>query len=84
MSAYYAVVPSHGRYGSGDRVTALSVHGERAEAIRRAARATRQFQDAMRRHGGTSGGYRVVETDYSTIDDASWLGHELDRKPSAT
>jgi hypothetical protein len=78
----YAIVPTHGRYGSGERVHALSVHGALVKAEGRARRATRQFQAAMRAHGGTSAGYRVVETDATTRRDAVWLGHELDRTPS--
>ncbi len=77
----YAVVPSHGRYGSGDPVRALSVHDDLRVALKRAAAATRSFQDVMRHYGGTSGGYRVIATE-ATPHDAVWLGCDLDRIPS--
>ena len=72
----YAVVPSHGCYGSGSKVRPLSTHSTLARAERKAERATSEYRAAMRRYGGSSGGYRVVEA------RASWLGWELDRMPS--
>jgi len=46
---------------------------------------TREFQAEMRRYGGTSGGFRVVETDAATRRNAVWeWGHDLDREPSVT
>jgi len=85
MSAIrYAVVPSAGRHGSGDMVRAVSVHADRATAIRRAERLTREHQAAMRRYGGTSGGYRVVETEASSARTARWQGMDVDALPSVT
>lgn len=78
----YAVVPSQGRYGSGERVRAARVFGDRTEALKAAAKMTREFQAGMKPYGGSSGGYRAVETDARTSRDARWLGHELDRMPS--
>lgn len=71
----YAVVLSQGCYGSGETVQAISVHASLADARRAATAATARYKRAMARHGGTSGGYRVVET---SVADPSWLGRELD------
>jgi hypothetical protein len=76
----YAVVPSQGRYGSGDTVYTLYRTDDLDKARRRAAKATREFQDAMRPHGGTSGGYRVVP--WGSDADRT-VGHALDRVQSA-
>ena len=78
----YAVVPSQGCYGSGERVSAEQVCDTRSAAIAIAARLTARYRARMRRHGCSSGGYRVVETEASSAADTSWLGHALDRTPS--
>lgn len=78
----YAVVVSHGRYGSGDLIIAASVHADPATALRRARRMTREHQQGMRRYGGTSGGYRVVETLERRASAARWRGVDLDREPT--
>jgi hypothetical protein len=78
----YAVVPSQGCYGSGDRVSAEQVCDTRAAALTLAARLTVRYRARMRRHGGSSGGYRVVETEAGSAAETSWLGHALDRTPS--
>lgn len=75
----YAVVPSQGCYGSGEWVYAASLHADLRTAVARAAAATRSYRAAMARYGGSSGGYRVVETEARTRRDAVWLGHDLDR-----
>jgi hypothetical protein len=36
----------------------------------------------MAKHGGTSGGFRVVETTARTRRNVSWRGHELDHEPT--
>ena len=79
----YAVVPSQGCYGSSDNVSPLSVHVSRERAINIAARATKDYRAGMVRYGGSSGGYRVIETQHKTASDASWSGYALDRIPSA-
>jgi hypothetical protein len=79
----YAIVPSRGCYGSGERVRAVRVCRALDTAIQSAARLTASYRRSMARHGGSSGGYRVVETEARTSATASWYGHVLDRKPSA-
>lgn len=67
----YAVVQPPGTYGSGERVTADSVHVRLGAAIRRCLQIN---------FGSKIGGYRIVET---TDPDPVWqFGHELDRVPS--
>jgi hypothetical protein len=73
----YSVVPTQGMYGSGEIVRSISRHRTLAAAQRAAARYTRDYQRAMSAHGGSSGGYRIVEA-----WDAG-LGHILDRQPDA-
>lgn len=73
MSRAYAVVPTSGRYGSGSIVRPVSRHRTLASATRAADRATRSYCAAMRPHGGSSGGYRVVAW------RPEWLGWALDR-----
>jgi hypothetical protein len=75
----YAVVPTPGCYNAGSRVRPLSRHRTLEAADRAARRATREYRAGMARFGGSSGGYRVVE---ATCD--AWLGHDLDRTPTAT
>lgn len=74
----YAVVPTQGRYGSGEVVSpfASDISGNLAKLRREAKRATREYQRAMAPHGGSGGGYRVVE-----YFGDSWYGHDLDRTP---
>ena len=62
MNTYYAIIPSHGCYGSGDCVRSVYSTTDRRRAIRRAATMTREHRRTMQKYGGTSGGYRVVET----------------------
>lgn len=80
----YAIVPTAGCHGSGEKVRPLAVLADRFDAHYKARQKTRQFQDGMRPHGGSSGGYRVIVVDQSvkTRDDVEWFGHELDRIPS--
>lgn len=78
----YAIVPTAGCYSSGARVHALAVVGDLERARARARSATREYRAAMRPHGGSSGGYRVVATEATTRRDAVWLGWELDLEPT--
>ena len=75
----YAIVPSPGRYGSGEQVRPVR-RGDDLAALQTAAeRMTRTHQQAMRKHGGTSGGYRVVTWgSYPSV--TGWV---LDRSPDA-
>lgn len=75
----YAVVPSHGCYGSGSRVQTQYRTNDLAKAKAKAAKLTREYREAMVRYGGSSGGSRVVEWDSS---DTTILGCDLDRYPS--
>lgn len=72
----YAIVKSHGCYGSGDTVRPMAWRRDLAAAKKLAAKWTIEFRAAMKPYGGTSGGYRVVPW------RASWLGVDLDRIPS--
>lgn len=74
MQYPYAVVPSHGCYGSGSKVRPLCRATTLEAAKKKAAKATREYRAAMAKHGGSSGGYRVIKS-----NDAWWYGHELDR-----
>lgn len=77
----YAIVPGPGMYGSGSRVRALRVCGDLDTAARLATQWTRGLREIMSHYGGTSGRYRVIETDARDRRDACWLGHDLDRIP---
>lgn len=78
----YAIVPSRGRYGSGSKERPARVCRSLTLALRLASRWTRAHQAAMRPHGGTSGGWRVVEVAVPRRDMVWWYGHDLDRVPS--
>lgn len=77
----YAIVMSRGRYGSGEKVYASRVCGDLTTARRLAVRWTRHHQAEMARYGGTSGGFRVVETEAQTRREAVWVGHDLNDTP---
>jgi len=78
----YAIVPQ-GCYGSGDIINPRRVCKLLATALKNAKKLTGAYQKAMRPHGGSSGGYRVIEVeDNETRRNTSWFGHELDRIPS--
>lgn len=77
MATTYAVIPSTGRHASGDLVLPAYATADLGRARKRAAKMTAEFQARMSRHGGTSGGYVVVEGTRSS----RWLGHEADRLP---
>ncbi len=78
----YAIVPAHGCYSSESKVRPLRVVGDREKAIKAAEKASREYREALRPYGGTSGGYRVVLTDAHSRRSAVWRGWELDREPS--
>ena len=78
----YAVVPTAGCYGSGSRVASLAVVADLGRAVSMARRSTAEFRRAMRPHGGSSGGYRVIATDVRDRRSVSWLGWELDLHPT--
>ena len=79
----YAVVRSHGCYSEGETVYAARVCGSLRLAEKYAAYRTRQYQADMRPHGGSSGGYRVVEVTARSRAGLVWRGWELDATPDA-
>jgi len=76
----YAVVPTQGTYGSGDNVRVARVCRSLQAARESAKRMTVSYQSYMSKHGGSSGGYRVIAWDQTgrTIS-----GYWLDRTPDA-
>lgn len=73
----YAVIPSQGMYGSASRVEAVYRTDDLRRAKARAESLTRSYRDGMRRHGGTSGGYRVIK--WGQAGSYIGLGHNADR-----
>ena len=73
----YAVIPSQGMYGSGSNVNTLYRTDDLTRAKQRAASMSRAHRDGMKRHGGTSGGYRVIE--WGCDGTHVGLGHDADR-----
>ena len=76
----YAVVPTHGMYGSGDNVRVARISNSLQAARKSAKTFTVCYQSYMSKHGGSSGGYRVIAWDQTgrTIS-----GYWLDRTPDA-
>ena len=76
----FAVVPTQGMYGSGDNVRVARILGSLQAARESAKRMTVSYQSYMSKHGGSSGGYRVIAWDQTgrTIS-----GYWLDRTPDA-
>jgi hypothetical protein len=74
------VIPSQGMYGRGDSVRVAYRTDDLAKAKAKAAKLTREYQDSMRKYGGTSGGYRVVAWDSG--DKTISFGHDADRMTS--
>lgn len=73
----YAIISSQGMYGSGDKVRAVKCGNDIAKMQAAAKKMTREYQDGMRKYGGSSGGYRVVRWDAER--SYVLLGHEADR-----
>ena len=76
----FAVVPTQGMYGSGDNVRVARILNSLQAARASAKRMTVSYQSYMSKHGGSSGGYRVIAWDQTgrTIS-----GYWLDRTPDA-
>ena len=76
----FAVVPTQGRYDSGDIVRIAETASDLSTAHVIASRLTKEYQSMMKPHGGSNGGYRVIAWGSidSTID-----AHTLDRTPDA-
>ena len=76
----FAVVPTQGRYDSGDAVRIAETADNLNSARAIASKLTTDYQKMMKPHGGSNGGYRVIAWGSmgSTID-----GHILDRTPDA-
>ena len=80
MTTYeYAVIPGPGMHGSGDRVRAVYRTDDLARAHRKAEQATSNYRAMMAPHGGSSGGYRVVEWRGA---HKSCMGVDADRMPT--
>ena len=75
----YAVVESRGMHGSGEKVRAVYRTNDLARAKKKAEKFTREYRESMERHGGSSGGYRVVES-----ENSEWLGNDIDSIPSVS
>ena len=72
---YYHVIECAGMHGSGSRVRPRSTHHSLRAALRAAQSATRSYQSAMARYGGSSGYYDVVT---SAERHPVWIGHDAD------
>jgi hypothetical protein len=80
----YAIVLSQGMYYQGDRIRPERICQDFATASKLAWGWTKSYQRAMAPHGGSSGGYRVIEVDDSaTVKNTVWFGHEIDLIPTA-
>ena len=79
MGYRYQIVPTAGRYGSGELVRPVRrTNKSLSEAQSMAVAMTRAFRARMRPYGGTGGGYRVID------GDKVWsYGHDLDHIPTA-
>lgn len=81
----YAIVQSQGRHYQGDRIHPERICQDYTTASKLAWGWTKNYQRAMKPHGGCSGGYRVIDVDDSaTIKNTVWFGYELDLIPTAT
>ena len=78
----YAVVPNQGCYGSGSQVRPDHRTNSIETARKVAARFTRRYKAAMSRHGGSGGGYRVIEWSGREATVGYILGCDLGRRPS--
>jgi len=76
----FAVVPTQGMYGSGDNVRVARILSSLQAARESAKRMTVSYQSYMSKHGGSSGGYRVIAWDQ---DGRTISGYSLDRTPDA-
>ena len=76
MRNAYAIVPSQGRYQSGDTVHVVRTSGSLETARKIARKLTDEYQRMMRRYGGSSGYYRVISWG---IADRRIDGYSLDR-----
>lgn len=76
----FAVIAGPGMYGSGDTVRVACRTNDRQKAKAKAAKLTREYQDGMKKYGGSSGFYRVI--DWGT-DDMTISGYSLDRTSDA-
>ena len=76
----FAVVPTQGTYGSGDKVRVARICNSLQAARETAKRLTKEYQAGLSRFGGSSGGYRVIAWDQ---DGWTISGYWLDRTPDA-
>lgn len=76
----FAIVPTQGRYSSGDNVRVARLSNDLDSARKIARKLSGEYQRGMRPYGGSSGGYRVIAWDQS---DRTISGYWLDRTPDA-
>ena len=76
----FAIVPTQGRYSSGDNVRVAQLSNDLDAARKTAKRLSSSYQSGMRPYGGSSGGYRVIAWGSA---DRTISGYSLDRTPDA-
>jgi hypothetical protein len=77
----FAIVPTQGMYGSGDIVRVARLSNDLDAARKIAKKLTAEYRQAMRPHGGSSGGYRVIV--WGAADRTAsgyWINHCPDAK----
>ena len=77
MMYRYAVIAGPGMYGSGSTVYTVYRTDDLQRAKKKAAALTASYRSVMRRYGGTSGFYRVIE--WGERGRCVGLGHDADR-----
>ena len=76
----FAIVPTQGRYSSGDNVRVARLSNDLDSARKIARKLSGEYQRGMRPYGGSSGGYRVIAWGST---DRTISGYWLDRTPDA-
>ena len=76
----FAIVPTQGRYSSGDNVRVARLSNNLDAARKIARKLSDEYQRGMRPYGGSSGGYRVIP--WGSAERAI-SGYWLDRTPDA-
>lgn len=76
----FAIVPTQGRYSSGEKVLVAQLSNDLATARKNARKLSEEYQRAMQPYGGSSGGYRVIPWGSA---DRTISGYALDRTPDA-
>ena len=76
----FAIVPTQGRYSSGDNVRVARLSNDLDAARKIARELTNGYRRSMSCYGGSSGGYRVIAWGSS---DRTISGYSLNRTPDA-